>query len=144
MFAAPPENGHNPLDSDWIYRPLGARQWSRRPAQSLCRARQHAASMAFSASKLATPRTDVIKFAKAYLTSPSTLPLSLPLPGGAETVGNQIVADQLCERPRGTILSWVNTIYLQISTHITVFGFLNCIFSQLTDQKSMTILNRSK
>jgi len=52
-----------------------------RPACSSCRARQRCASMTFSASKLAAVGTGVMKLARAYLTSPSTLPLSLPLPG---------------------------------------------------------------
>ena len=52
-----------------------------RPARSSCRARQRRSSSAFSAAKEAASGAGVMKLDRANLTSPSTLPLSLPLPG---------------------------------------------------------------
>ena len=45
------------------------------------RARHRAASMALRSSKFAATGIGVMKFERAYFTSPSTLPLSFPLPG---------------------------------------------------------------
>ena len=76
--AAPPADRAAPPDR----RPAARRSSAAcRPARSPCRARQRSASMAFSSSKLAASGIGVMKFDRAYFTSPSTLPLSLPLPG---------------------------------------------------------------
>jgi hypothetical protein len=53
--------------------------WPRR--RSLMRLRQHSARCALSASKLSNAGTDTMKLRHAKSTSPSTLPLSLPIAG---------------------------------------------------------------
>ena len=57
--------------------------------QSLIRLRQHSRRCAFNASKLSNTGIGTRKFRRAYPTSPSTLPLSLPLPGRPNRSSNR-------------------------------------------------------